>query len=105
MKMIKRLVVIMCCLMMLGAQEYSVPTGYIFLPNNEITPAISLIAKKLLVNDFGTEIPFQIDKQQYLARVEHHYHPPPPPNSPPEVQKRYPKPWGVHKGITIYKKL
>jgi hypothetical protein len=103
--MIKRLVVIFCCLMLLGAQEYPIPAGSIFLPTNEITPTISQIAKKLLVNDFGTVIPFQIDGKQYLARVEHHYHPPPPPNSPPEVIKRYPRPWGDHKGITIYKKL
>ena len=52
--------------MMLGAQEYPIPTGYIFLPDKEITPAICLIAKNLLVNDFGKGITVYKGSRGYL---------------------------------------
>jgi len=41
----------------------------------------------------GTEIPFQLGAESYVARVERHYHPEGGPV----------KPWGYHPGISLLK--
>jgi hypothetical protein len=38
-----------------------------------------------------------------MARVEPHFHAIPPPGTPSEELKKFPKPWGWHKGVTVYK--
>jgi len=79
------------------------PAGYQPLASKEITPEISQVARQLLGGAMGTQTPFSIDDQQFMARVEPHYHQPPPEGSSPEEQARYPKPWGWHHGVTVYK--
>jgi hypothetical protein len=41
---------------------------------------------------FGTEVPFEVDGQSYIGRIEEHYHEPGGPK----------KPWGRHRGVTVY---
>lgn len=41
---------------------------------------------------YGTEVPFEIDGQSYIGRIEEHYHEPGGPK----------KPWGRHRGVTVY---
>jgi hypothetical protein len=79
------------------------PAGYQTLANGETTPEISQVAKELLGGAMGTQTPFSIDGKQYMARVEQHYHPYPPANATLEEQSHYQKPWGPHKGVTVYK--
>lgn len=79
------------------------PAGYQPLANKEITPEISQVATRLLSGEMGTQTPFSIDQQQFMARVEPHYHQPPPEGSSPAEQAKYPKPWGWHHGVTVYK--
>ena len=81
------------------------PKGFVLLPEGEKSPTISKIARGLLGGDFGTLTPFSINTRHFMARVEPHYHNPPPPNATPEEQAKYPKPWGWHKGVTIYKSI
>lgn len=78
------------------------PNGYSALKADEITSEISSIAKGLLSGDYGTQTPFTIDGNNYMARVEPHRHATPPPGSSEEEKKKYPKPWGWHKGVTVY---
>lgn len=40
----------------------------------------------------GTEVPFQADGEEYVARIEVHYH-------PPGGDK---KPWGEHPGVSVF---
>ena len=42
--------------------------------------------------EFGTEVPFEIDGQSYVGRIEEHCHEPGGPK----------KPWGPHRGVTVY---
>lgn len=84
------------------------PEGYLPLEPSENTPTIGKIAHDLLVGNFGDMTPFTITSpdgnvKRYMARVDAHYHAPPPKGTPPEAQKKYPKPWGWHKGVTVYK--
>jgi hypothetical protein len=81
------------------------PVGYQWLSNQEVTPEISQIAKQLLNGAMGTQTPFCIDGKHYMARVERHFHPYPPPNATPAEKTHYPKPWGKHRGVTIYKAI
>jgi|SRR5579859_1061297 len=81
----------------------STPAGYVLLPDNEKTTIIAQVARKLLGGEWGTITPFKIGNKRFLARVEPHYHNPPPPNTSTENLSKYPKPWGWHKGVTIYR--
>ena len=86
----------------------SPPVGYVPLPKNEITPTIGKIAHDLLNGEFGTTTPFSIGNKRYMARLEPHYHPSPPagcgtPALPDCDISKFPKPWGWHKGCTVYK--
>jgi hypothetical protein len=74
--------------------------GYIALPENEKTHEIGQIATSLLKGEFGKTTPFTSNGKQYIGRVEPHFHPYPPPGA--DLGK-YPKPWGWHKGVTVYK--
>ena len=62
----------------------------------EMTTEIARRARAILdENDgaaFGTEVPFEIDGQSYIGRIEEHYHEPGGPK----------KPWGRHRGVTVY---
>ena len=87
----------------IGRPAKGPPQGFVVLPENEKTPAVGQVAKSLLGGEFGTTTPFTIDGHQFMARVEPHYHQPPPAGTPPEEQRKYPKPWGWHKGVTVYK--
>lgn len=75
----------------------SPPMGYSRLPNP--STQVGTIAKKLLGGQFGTMTPFEISGAKYMARVEPHYHKYPPPGADPS---KYPKPFGWHKGVTVY---
>jgi hypothetical protein len=62
----------------------------------EMTPEIAQRARAILDENsgapFGTEVPFEIDGQSYIGRIEEHYHEPGGPK----------KPWGRHRGVTVY---
>jgi hypothetical protein len=62
----------------------------------EMTPEIAQRARAILDESrdvaFGTEVPFEIDGQSYIARIEEHYHEPGGPK----------RPWGRHRGVTVY---
>jgi len=62
----------------------------------EMTTQIAQRARTILdENDgaaFGTEVPFEVDGQSYIGRIEEHYHEPGGPK----------KPWGRHRGVTVY---
>jgi peptidoglycan L-alanyl-D-glutamate endopeptidase CwlK len=66
------------------------------LTSSEVTPAISAQAKRIIrehhQDEFGTEIPFQADDQEYVGRIEEHFHPPGGPI----------KPWGHHPGVSVF---
>lgn len=87
----------------MAPQTSGPPVGYQPLANGEITPEVSQVAKGLLGGEMGTQTPFSVDEKRYMARVEPHYHPYPPPNATLEEQSHYQKPWGPHKGVTVYK--
>jgi hypothetical protein len=76
------------------------PTGYAHMQPGEVNPTIGRIARDLLNGDWGALTPFRIGNKKYMARVEPHYHEPPPAGAD---ASKYPKPWGWHKGVTIYK--
>lgn len=77
------------CAQTLGFQTYR------RLRDNEVTPALSVEAKRLLTlywkEPFGSEYPFDLEGRSYIARVEQHFHPPGGPL----------KPWGYHAGISL----
>jgi hypothetical protein len=81
------------------------PAGYVILPDKEKTVTISKVAYSLLGGKFGTMTPFQIEGHCFLARVEPHYHPYPPASLSEKELSKWPKPWGYHKGVTIYKRI
>jgi len=62
----------------------------------EMTPEIAQRAREILDANrdaaFGTEVPFEIDGHPYIGRIEEHYHEPGGPR----------KPWGRHRGVTVY---
>jgi hypothetical protein len=62
----------------------------------EMTPEIAQRAREILDGysgaPFGTEVPFEIDGQPYIGRIEEHYHEPGGPR----------RPWGRHRGVTVY---
>jgi hypothetical protein len=62
----------------------------------EMTPEIARRAREILDanrdTEYGTEVPFEIDGQPYVGRIEEHYHEPGGPK----------KPWGRHRGVTVY---
>jgi peptidoglycan LD-endopeptidase CwlK len=66
------------------------------LTNSEVTPQISQEARRIISqhhgDPFGTEVPFQADGLDYVARIEEHYHPPGGPM----------KPWGHHPGVSVF---
>jgi len=86
-----------------GHPATSLPPNCVILPNKEKTIAISKMAQSFLGGGFGTLTPFQIGDQYFVARVEPHYHQPPPPDVSVQQLSKYSKPWGWHKGVTIYK--
>ena len=61
-----------------------------------MTPEIARRAREILDGNsgapFGTEVPFEIDGQTYVGRIEEHYHEPGGPR----------RPWGRHRGVTVY---
>jgi hypothetical protein len=80
-----------------------IPQGYSILSNQETNITIHKIAVSLLGRKLWTITLFSIGDKKYLARVEPHYHPFPPAGTTLEEQSKYPKPWGWHKGITVYR--
>lgn len=77
------------------------PVGYRPLRPNEKNRDIGAAASSILnSSQLGDQTPFTIEGQLYMGRTEPHYHPPPPPGSDPD---KYPKPWGWHKGVTVFR--
>lgn len=79
------------------------PKGYRPLGPGENNNEIGKIAKTFLNKPFGSENVFELNNQMYLAKVEPHFHPIPPEGTSPSDYRKYPKPWGWHKGVTVYK--
>lgn len=80
------------------------PVGYRPLRPGENNKNIGAAATKILnSSELGDQTPFTIDDQSYLGRTEPHFHPPPPQGTDPSEFKKYPKPWGWHKGVTVFK--
>lgn len=91
-----------------GHPATSPPKGYIALLPTENNEVIGKVACSFLDGDFGTMTPFRIEEKgkptkQFMARVDAHYHEPPPPNASKEEMRKYQKPWGWHKGVSVYK--
>lgn len=81
-----------------------VPAGYRTLRQGERTSDIGAAAARILnTSTLGDQTPFTIEGELYLGRTEPHFHPPPPEGTPLSEIKKYPKPWGWHKGVTIFK--
>lgn len=77
------------------------PEGYEPLRGNESSAAIGAAAKHILNNStLGDQVTFKIGDQMYIGRSEPHYHQPPPAGADPA---KYPKPWGWHRGVTVFK--
>lgn len=77
------------------------PAGYRPLQKGESSRQIGAAASQILnSSELGDQTPFTIGDQLYIGRTEPHYHPPPPPGADPS---KYPKPWGWHKGVTVFK--
>jgi hypothetical protein len=66
------------------------------LRSEETTPEIEQRAKEILDAKqdapIGTEVPFEIGGRSYVAQIEEHYHEPGGPR----------RPWGTHRGVTVY---
>jgi hypothetical protein len=75
-----------------GKQEVTSPTQR----KAEVTPALARKAEEILRKNedapLGTEIPFTLDGQRYVARFEEHDNPEGDPG----------RPAGKHKGVTVY---
>lgn len=79
------------------------PAGYRPLKPGEKSGDIGAAAMKILnSSELGDQTPFTVGDQLYMGRTEPHYHPPPPPGEDPS---KYPKPWGWHKGVTVFRAL
>lgn len=82
------------------------PAGYRPLRPGENNSDIGAAAVKILNSSgLGDQTPFIINGQLYMGRTEPHFHPPPPKGTDPSEYKKYPKPWGWHKGVTVFKAL
>ena len=76
------------------------PAGYRPLRKGENNSGIGRAASQILnSSELGDQTPFKIGDQLYMGRTEPHYHPPPPAGEDPS---KYPKPWGWHKGVTVF---
>jgi len=81
------------------------PTGYRALKAGENNTDVGIAANKILhTSSLGDQTPFTIDGKEYMGRTEPHFHPYPPPGTKPSEYGKYPKPWGWHKGVTVFKK-
>ncbi len=77
------------------------PEGFAPLGKGENNSAIGAAATYILNNyKLGDMVTFKITDQLYCGRSEPHYHPPPPSGADPS---KYPKPWGWHRGVTVFK--
>lgn len=77
------------------------PAGYQPLGKGESSRDIGSAARQILnSSELGDQTPFKIGDRLYMGRTEPHYHPHPPPGADPS---KYPKPWGWHKGVTVFK--
>ncbi len=85
------------------------PTGYAFIKMKDISLELKQdfynLASKLLSGKYGTMTFFHIKDSKYVARVEAHYHNEPPAHATIQEKNKYPKPWGWHKGVTIYQSI
>lgn len=80
------------------------PTGYRALRSGESGSEVGQAATEILNSStLGDQVPFTIDGEKYMGRSEPHYHSPPPPGTDPSEYSKYPKPWGWHRGVTIFK--
>ncbi len=79
------------------------PAGYRALSKGE-GKGVGVVANKILnSSELGDQTPFTIDGESYMGRTEPHFHPPPPKGTDPSDFGKYPKPWGWHKGVTVFK--
>ena len=66
------------------------------LQGSEVNGALVQMANKIIhehhAEPFGTEIPFEIDGQEYVGKIERHYH--------PEGGELHP--WGYHPGCSLF---
>jgi hypothetical protein len=62
----------------------------------EMTPEVAQRSREILDGNrdtaFGTEVPFEVNGQSYIGRIEEHCH-------EPGGSRR---PWGRHRGVTVY---
>lgn len=80
------------------------PEGFMVLPAKEKSQEIGQAATQILKSfQLGDQVPFKIGDQLYLGRSEPHFHPHPPNGTPINEQGKYPKPWGWHQGVTVFK--
>ncbi len=80
------------------------PAGYRPLRKGENNGEIGAAASKILnSSELGDQTPFTIGDESYMGRTEPHYHPSPPAGIDPSEMSKYPKPWGWHKGVTVFK--
>jgi len=67
------------------------------LKTNEVSPEMLAIAQRMIREHHhdrpGTEVPFDVGSESYVARIERHYHPEGGPV----------KPWGYHPGVSLLK--
>jgi len=77
------------------------PEGYAPLSTGESNAAIGQAARQILENStLGDQVPFTIEGKRYMGRSEPHFHPIPPAGAD---KSKYPKPWGWHRGVTVFK--
>lgn len=77
------------------------PEGFVPLKAGESNAAIGAAARNILnSSQLGDQITFKIGDQLYVGRSEPHFHPAPPAGADPA---KYPKPWGWHRGVTVFK--
>jgi hypothetical protein len=74
-----------------GQTKTGAPPGFKAM-KGKVPPEVVAKAKSLLNQPMGTEIPFEINGKNYMARLETHYHP----------QGYVGGPNGYHKGVTVY---
>jgi len=80
------------------------PAGYRPMRKGEGSGEVGAAASKILnSSELGDQTPFTIGDESYIGRTEPHFHPPPPAGTDPSEFKKYPKPWGWHKGVTVFK--
>jgi hypothetical protein len=80
------------------------PAGYRPLLPGENNQEIGAVASIILRSStLGDQTPFILNGKKYMARTEPHFHPPPPKGTDPSEFHKFPKPWGWHKGVTVFK--